>query len=145
MNENEITLPHEIKVAVAKWRHHSTDSWRKRKIHQSLPKLQHRYIYQSIFIESKKKHVWRDNHIPARYLGSHDLNNSVFYENSLDLFFLGGNEIRNQGSQDSTLKHTQTQREDQKYLILKKSQNEKTWKIEVNHIFSANGFLLLSI
>ena len=31
LNENEITLPDEIKVAVVKWRHHSIDSWRKKK------------------------------------------------------------------------------------------------------------------
>ena len=37
-------------------------------------------MYQSICIEGKKKLVSRTNHIPERYLGSHDLRKYVFYE-----------------------------------------------------------------
>ena len=93
-------------------------------------------MYQSIVIEAKKKLVSRANHLPARYLGSHELNNSIFFlmkkePQKIDLFFLGGNP---KGSA-------------RKNLILKKLQNEKTWKREAfgKHIFFVNQFLLLSM
>ena len=64
-------------------------------------------MYQHIVIEAKKKLVSTANHIPARYLGSHDLNNSVFYEERAPdyrFIILGGSDTRNQGSQGSTPK-----------------------------------------